>query len=101
MGVFHRCGWTKCAGGLVLAAGLLIAGGQGGAGHQVGHYPSYYPDEIRIDAIGPDAAARGLVEKTLHAYVGDSPHFAGPVPEHVKPMRSLGAFLVLSLDAAS
>ena len=92
---------TRCAAGIVLSAGLLIAGGQGSAGHSVGHFPSYYPDEIRIEATDPAAAAKGLIEQTLHAYVGASPDFAGPVPEHVQAIRSLGSFLVLSFDVDS
>ena len=87
--------------GPILAAALLIAGGRGGAGHQVGHYPSFYPDEIRISTLDPAAASKGLAEEVLHAYIGTSPTFAGPVPEHIKPAKSLGSFLVLTLDAAS
>jgi hypothetical protein len=92
---------AKRAAGLALAGILLVAGGQGGAGHQVGHYPSYYPDEIRIDVIDPAAAAKGLSDETLHAYVGASPGFAAPLPEHVKSVKSLGSFLVLSFNTAS
>ncbi len=98
---FRRGSAKRAAAGLVLAAGLLVAGGRSGAGHQVGHYPSYYPDEIRIDAVDPAAAAKGLADATLHAYVGAAPSFAGPVPEHAKAVKSLGAFLVLSFDTAS
>ena len=91
----------KRVAGLALVAVLLVAGGQGVAGHQVGHYPSYYPDEIRIDVIDPAAAAKGLSDETLHAYVGAAPAFAGPLPEHVKSVRSLGSFLVLSFNTTS
>jgi hypothetical protein len=87
--------------GLTLACALLVAGGQGGAGHQVGHYPSYYPDEITIETLDSAAAAKGLGEGTLHAYVGAVPSFSGPIPAHVKAARSLGSFLVLSFDASS
>ena len=80
----------KRVAGLTLVGVLLIAGGQGVAGHQVGHYPSYYPDEIRIDVIDPAAAAKGLSDETLHAYVGAAPAFTGPPPEHVKSVKSLG-----------
>ncbi len=92
---------VRRATGAVIAAGLLVAGGQSGAGHSVGHYPSYYPDEIRIEAVDPAAAAKGLSEETLHAYVNAAPAFAGPVPVHVKSVRSLGSFLVLSFNRAS
>jgi len=87
--------------GAIMVAGLLVAGGQGSAGHSVGHFPSYYPDEIRIEAADPAAAAKGLSNETLHAYVGAAPDFAGPVPGHVQSVRSLGSFLILSFDAAS
>ena len=84
-----------------MAAGLLVASGQSGAGHSVGHFPSYYPDEISIDTVDPAAAAKRLADETLHAYVGETPAFAGPVPAHVKAVKSLGSFLVLSLNANS
>ena len=87
--------------GAIMVVGLLVAGGQGSAGHSVGHFPSYYPDEIRIEAVDPVAAAKGLSDETLHAYVGASPAFAGPAPQHVQSMRSLGSFLVLSFNPAS
>jgi len=96
-----RRGVVKRVAGVAMTAGLLVAGGQSGAGHSVGHYPSYYPDEIRIDAVDPAAAAKGLGDETLHAYVSGTPVFAGPVPEHVKSVRSLGSFLVLSFNTAS
>jgi hypothetical protein len=92
---------SRRAAGLALAGGLLVAGGRGGAGHQVGHYPSYYPDEIRIETLDAAAAAKGLGEEKLHAYVGAAPGFSGPIPGHLKPARSLGAFLVLSFKGAS
>ncbi len=87
--------------GIVVAPGVIVAGGQGGAGHSVGHYPSYYPDEIRIDVLGPEGAGKGLADETLHAYIGSAPHFTQPVPGHVKSAKSLGSFLVLSFHAGS
>jgi hypothetical protein len=86
---------------MAFAASLVIVSGQGGAGHSVGHFPSYYPDEIRIDTLDAQAAAKGLADETLHAYVGAAPQFTQPAPAHVKSVRSLGSFVVLSLDAAS
>ena len=82
---------------------VLSAGGSGAAlaGHSLGHYPSYYPDEIRIDVLGPAAAARSLGEGTLHAYLGETPAFEGPVPDHVRLVTSLGSFLVLAFDGAA
>jgi hypothetical protein len=85
----------------ILIVGLIFAGGQGGAGHSVGHFPSYYPHEIRIETIEPAAAAKGLSEETLHAYVGAVPTFAGPVPRHIESVRSLGSIFVLSFRTTS
>jgi len=83
--------------GVALWASLLVAGGQGSAGHQVGHYPSFYPHEIVIEALDPATAATRLGNETLHAYVGASPAFPGAAPAHVGSFESLGSYLVLSL----
>jgi hypothetical protein len=86
---------------MAVGVGLLVVGGQSGAGHQVSHFPSYYPDEIRIEALDPAAAGRGLGDGTVHAYVGAAPSFAGPLPAQVKTVKSLGSFLILSFNTAS
>lgn len=87
--------------GAISIAGLVAVGGQGGAGHSVGHFPSYYPEEIRIEAMDPAAAARGLSDETLHAYVGSAPTFAKMAPKHVESVRSLGSIFVVSFKKAS
>jgi hypothetical protein len=87
--------------GAFLVVGLFVAGGQGSAGHSVGHYPSYYPHEIRIEALDPAAAAKRLNDGTLHAYVGAPPQFTGAVPNHLRSARSLGSFLVVSFNTAA
>lgn len=87
------------AGGAALAAALVVGGGVAAlGGHTVGHYPSYYPDEIRIATLDPAAAAKGLTDKTLHAYVGGVPAFGGHRADHVKAVTSLGSLLVLRTD---
>jgi len=86
---------------LVLALVVAGVGSPAVAGHGVNHYPSFYPDEIRIEAMDPATASLGLKRKTLHAYVGGMPAFDGRVPGHVKPLRSLGSLLVLAFDPAS
>ena len=65
--------------GAALAVVVLAAGGAPAlAGHGLSHYPSYYPHEIRIDALDPHAAAARLTNKSLHAYLGAIPGFALP-----------------------
>jgi hypothetical protein len=90
---------ARRAAGAAMIAGLLVVGGKTGAGHSVGHYPSYYPDEIRIETVDPVAAAKRLGDETLHAYVGAAPDFAGPVPAHIHAVRSLGSLMVLTFNA--
>ena len=85
-----------------LAFVLLVCGwSPADAGHGINHYPSYYPDEIRIEAMDPATAALGLVDKTLHAYLGVAPAFDRRIPDHVKAVESLGSFLVLGFNLAS
>jgi hypothetical protein len=98
---FGLCRAAGCAGLAAMACGLLVVGGQSGAGHSIGHYPSFYPAEIRIEAVDPVAAAKRLGDETLHAYVGAEPSFTGPVPTHLHTVRSLGSLFVLTFNTAS
>ena len=91
----------RAAGGALAVVLGVGGGGSALAGHSLGHYPSYYPDEIRIDAVDPAGAASGLRDGTLHAYVGAAPDFGGRVPDHVEAVTSLQSFLVLTLDSAA
>jgi hypothetical protein len=91
-GVMRIAGVATIA--VYLTGGIAMVHG----GHTVGHYPSYYPDEIRIDVMDPAAAAKSLGDATLHAYVGAVPAFQGGPPKDVKAVKSLGSLLVLNLD---
>ncbi len=84
--------------GVALAVALAPGGGGVLAGHTIGHYPSYYPDEILIDTVDPMTAAKRLTDKTLHAYVGAAPAFQGRPADHIRAVDSLGSLLVLRFD---
>jgi hypothetical protein len=71
------------------------------SGHEIPVYPSYYPQEIRIEALEAPAAGRLLAEGKLHAYVGRPASFDGTAPRHVQRIESLGAYLVLSINPAA
>jgi len=86
---------------LALVLTVLAASWPAGAGHEAPLYPSYYPQEIDIRAVAPAAAARQLEDAKLHAYVGGSPAFAGPVPDSVRHVESLGAFVVVRVNPDS
>ncbi|MFQ5995689.1 MAG: hypothetical protein ACE5K1_11415 [Acidiferrobacterales bacterium] len=71
------------------------------SGHEFPIYPSYYPQEIRIEPVDPTSAGRLLAGAEIHAYVGAEPAFAGTPPESVSYTESLGSFVVLSLNRSS
>jgi hypothetical protein len=82
--------------GVVLGAGMgLVAVAH--AGHEFPFYPSFYPQEITVEMLDPQAAAQRLAAGTLHAYAG------GDLPETVDPAKigtviALGAYVVATLD---
>src|SRR3989441_3741926 len=53
----------------ILAAGLAHLG-IGHAGHEFPFYPSFYPQEITVEALDAQAAAQRLAKRTLHAHAG-------------------------------
>jgi hypothetical protein len=71
------------------------------SGHEFPVYPSYYPHEIRIQTIGPEKAARSLLENGIQAYVGREPHFTGALPESIRAVESLGSFVVVRVNPQS
>jgi len=58
-----------CASRIVLAAGLVVLG-VAHAGHEFPFYPSFYPQEITVEALDAQTAAQRLAKGTLHAYAG-------------------------------
>jgi hypothetical protein len=70
-------------------------------GHELPYYPSYYPQEIRLEAIEPGPAATLLQKSTIHAYIGTDLFQQGKVPAGVDAARSLGSYLVLTFNPAS
>ena len=88
-----------------LAAGLLVAlalGWQGScAGHEASFYPSFYPQEIRIETVDPAAAAAGWPATRVHAYVGADLFAGGPMASDAVAVNSLHSYLVLTFDAVS
>jgi len=72
-----------------------------GAGHELPFYPSFYPQEIRIQTVQPGAAVPLLKSAALHAYVGADPYAGGRAPADVKPVESLQGYVVMTLNPAS
>jgi hypothetical protein len=87
-----------------LAAWLLCVGPPAAqAGHEVSYYPSFYPQEIRIEPLDPDAAARefGNAKDPLHAYLGTAPRFAADIPSHLKSVVSLRSLIAARINPGS
>ena len=84
---------------LCCAAALTLAPAAQ-AGHEISYYPSFYPQEIRIEALTPAAAAKEFANTTdpLHAYIGAAPEFAGKTPSFLKSAASLDAFISVSFN---
>jgi hypothetical protein len=79
---------------------LALAGTTAYAGHEVPYYPSFYPQEIRIEALAPERAAAEFANTAdpLHAYLGAAPRFSGETPAHLKSAVSLRSFITGSID---
>ena len=84
---------------VLIVAALVVTVAR--SGHEFPVYPSYYPHEIRIDAISPDRAADLLLESKIQAYVGAEPRFTMAVPDSVRAIESLGSFVVVRINPAS
>jgi len=84
---------------VVCIAPLVVA--HAWAGHEIPFYPSFYPQEIKIDVMEPAAAARLLRTKAIHAYVGADPFAGGAAPGHVTYVESLKSYMVLTFTRQS
>src|SRR5260370_16982781 len=102
-----RCGLSVCwdctmkghvTFGLLLAALAVI--GSARSGHELPVYPSYYPHEIEIKTIAPDAAGSLLLQSKIHAYLGNEPHFSGSVSD-LSTVESLGSLVTFRINPQS
>ncbi len=86
----------------ILGGALLVAALQAAqAGHESPFYPSFYPQEIRIETLDPGAAAAGWNKARVHVYVGGDPFSGSPPPADAATVQRLHSFLVLTFDGAS
>src|SRR5439155_950639 len=78
----------------LLAAACLAAGGAAEAGHEATFYPSFYPQEIKVETVDARSAAARLATGEVHAYLGADPFAGRPLPGGVAAVESLGSYLV-------
>jgi hypothetical protein len=81
---------------LILAAGLALFG-IAHAGHEFPFYPSFYPQEITVEALDARSAAQRLANGTLHAYAGGA-IAAQTIPAKAGAVTSLGGYVVATFD---
>src|SRR5215472_10986186 len=84
--------------GCALVAMLCPRIGQ--ADHEAPFYPSFYPQEIKIEALDAASAAAGWPKARVHAYVGDGLFREGAPPSDAALVGSLSSLVVLTFDAA-
>lgn len=83
----------------ILLVAALCAGPSAQAGHESPFYPSFYPQEIRIETLDPRTAEAGWPQARVHAYVGERLFAAGAVSADATAVTSLRSYLVLTFDA--
>src|SRR2546426_323965 len=94
MGRYPTCMRRPTA--FVLCAALGLAG-IADAGHEFPFYPSFYPQEITVEALDGRTAAKRLADGTLHSYVaGELP--AGVDAGKIGTVASLSGYVVVTFD---
>jgi hypothetical protein len=83
----------------ILAAAAIATLAWGG--HELPIYPSFYPHEIEIRTLAPDAAAQALRDGRIQAYVGEGLSLADAPPAEVASIESLGSFVVVRINPSS
>jgi hypothetical protein len=90
--------WGAALLGCILGAAVPAAAR---AGHESPFYPSFYPQEIRIETLDAAAAKAGWAKARVHVYVGDDPFSGGSPPADAAALLRLRSFLVLTFDGAA
>lgn len=87
--------------GGVSALALSIVSTPTEAGHESPFYPSFYPQEIRLETLDPALAIDGWPKARVHTYVGSDVFDGAAVPPDAAPVTSLRSYAVLTFDATS
>jgi hypothetical protein len=85
--------------GLLLSTLTVSAAVRGG--HELPVYPSYYPHEIEITSIAPDAAEGLLQQSKIHAYLGNELNLSGSAPDLIAAVESLGSLVTVRINPQS
>lgn len=91
----------KSLGRVTVLGAVMAVVGSAEAGHELPVYPSYYPQEIRIEPVDPAAAGRALAEGRIQAYVGAITDPPAGAEESLDFVESLGSYLVVHVNPDS
>src|SRR6266478_5784579 len=84
---------------IILVAALIATVAR--SGHEFPVYPGYYPHEIQIETMSPERAADSLFKGKIQAYVGREPRFTGKLSDSIRPVESLGSFVIVRINPES
>ena len=90
----------RIAGLVAVAATAALVVVAARAGHEMPVYPSYYPQEIRIEPMAPATAGAALAKARIQAYVGAMPPPAADATA-LRAVETPGAYLVVRVNPAS
>lgn len=79
--------------GGILAGSVVAVSAWGG--HELPVYPSFYPHEIRLTTIAPEAAGGLLRDAKIQAYIGGDVADATAAP--IQAVESLGSFVIVQV----
>jgi hypothetical protein len=84
---------------LVLGAAAIITAARGG--HELPIYPSFYPHEIEIRSLAAEDAVQPLRDGKIQAYIGRSLGLSATPSADIRPVESLGSFIVVRTNPGS
>ena len=86
---------------LVWILGAVAVVGVARGGHELPIYPSFYPHEIEIRSLAPEAAAQALRDGKIQAYIGRGLSFSAAPRADIRAVESLGSFILVRANPAS
>ena len=86
---------------LVWILGAVAVFGVARGGHELPIYPSFYPHEIEIRSLAPEAAAQALRDGKIQAYIGRGLSFSAAPRADIRAVESLGSFILVRANPSS
>src|SRR5215813_4794841 len=86
---------------LVCVLGAAAVVGVARGGHELPIYPAFYPHEIEISSLAPEAAAQALRDGKIQAFIGRGLSFSGAPPTDIRAIESLGSFVLVRANPAA